>query len=269
MKKALKNIDKIKDASVSEKDNAEKIKSLLEIGDLINDHLGTFNDPKKINEWRNFLWIFVAKFTPWDSERLKNLYKRFASTRDEEVEEQQNRSSLGGNNANRYSSTSNSNTSSLLGQRPVPSLLQNYNINSSERKKSSSNSDFWRGGGERDAWDNNYKNSNSRPPTASSSFHNNKNYHRSADYDSHNHQHHQSSHSTNNSRYNVYSPNSSFNTNHHRLDHNTSSHSYNDHLNAVNTSHHQNYFSPNDFSSRSKANPYEHYKYVNLKKYSI
>ena len=246
VKKALKNIDKIKEMGVSEKDNTEKVKSLLEIGDLINDHLGAFNDPKKINEWRNFLWIFVAKFTTWDFERLKNLYKRFASNRDEEAEEQQQRSSV---NINR---SLNSN-SSMLNSRS--------SSNNSSDKKKSSNSEYWRGDN-RDS--SNYKNSNRPPSLLSTSFHNTNHYHRgSADHDSHN-QHY------NNARFgfrdnnNTYSPNTSFSNNHRQSDHNTSNmnHSYSEHADIGGGAHHQNYYASNDFSSRPKGSLNEHYKYV-------
>jgi hypothetical protein len=84
VKRALKNID-IKESSLSEKDPLERIKKhLLEIGDVINDYLSTYSDPDKIKEWRSYLWIFVSKFTTWNSERLKNLYKKFANSREEE-----------------------------------------------------------------------------------------------------------------------------------------------------------------------------------------
>jgi hypothetical protein len=79
VKKALKNLDVKED-----KDHVEKMRLyLLEIGDTINEYLSSFSDPEKIKEWRNFLWTFVAKFTTWDSERLKNVYRKFANTRDE------------------------------------------------------------------------------------------------------------------------------------------------------------------------------------------
>jgi len=249
VKKALKNIDKIKESGVSEKDNSEKIKSLLEIGDLINDHLGAFNDPKKITEWRNFLWIFVAKFTPWDSERLKNLYKRFANSRDEESEEQQQKST-------QYSSNKSLNSnSSSLSHRPSSSS----NNNNNNEKKKPSNSEYWRG----DNLDNsNYKNSNRPTPPSllSSNFHNTNNYHRgSNDYDGGHNQFH---HSRFNFRDNnsTYSPNTSFSSNH-RSDHNTSNmnHSYSEHS-EIGNAHHQNYYSPNDFSSRPKGNHTEPYK---------
>ncbi len=84
VKKALKNID-IKEANISEKDHLEKVKRhLLEIGDKINDHLSIYTDPDKIKEWRNYLWYFVSKFTTMNFERLKNLYRKFASTRDQD-----------------------------------------------------------------------------------------------------------------------------------------------------------------------------------------
>lgn len=86
VKKALKNID-IRETNLSEKDHLEKIKKhLLEIGDKINDHLTLYSDPEKIKLWRNYLWVFVSKFTSsWNWEKIKNLYKKFANTRDEEL----------------------------------------------------------------------------------------------------------------------------------------------------------------------------------------
>jgi hypothetical protein len=140
VKKALKNIYIIEDTS-KEKDHLELIQRyLLEIGDKINDYLTMYSDPEKINKWRNYLWVFVSKFTSsWTYERIKNLYKKFAKSRDEEIIKNSNnqdpfssdfsqnnknninsnnkngnkygRYSMGGNNDNnkKYSNNNNSN----------------------------------------------------------------------------------------------------------------------------------------------------------------
>lgn len=82
VRRALKNID-VKGSSISEKDQIDRIKKhLLEIGDKISDSLTKYSDPDKIKEWRNYLWIFVSKFTTWSSERLKNVYKKLSKSRD-------------------------------------------------------------------------------------------------------------------------------------------------------------------------------------------
>ena len=81
VRKALKNID-VKGSNISEKDQIEKIKKhLLEIGDKISDCLIKYSDPDKIKLWRNYLWIFVSKFTTWSAERLKNVYKKLSKSR--------------------------------------------------------------------------------------------------------------------------------------------------------------------------------------------
>lgn len=85
MKNALKNIDPKE--SLNEREHIDKIKRhILEIGDKINDHLTAYSDPEKIKEWRNYLWVFVSKFTSsWSWERIRNLYKKFANSRDDEL----------------------------------------------------------------------------------------------------------------------------------------------------------------------------------------
>lgn len=85
MKNALKNIDP--QGSMNEREHIQKIKNhILEIGDKINDHLTAYSDPEKIKEWRNYLWVFVAKFTStWSWQRIKDLYKKFAMSRDDEL----------------------------------------------------------------------------------------------------------------------------------------------------------------------------------------
>ena len=85
VRKALKNID-VKGSNIPEKDQVEKIKKhLLEIGDKINDCLSRYSDPDKIKQWRNYLWIFVSKFTTWSAERLKTVYKKLSKTRDAKI----------------------------------------------------------------------------------------------------------------------------------------------------------------------------------------
>ena len=258
VKKALKRID-IKEACITEKEHLAKIKRyLLEIGDTINDHLTTYSDPEKIKEWRTFLWIFVSKFTSWDSERLKNLFKKFDSSRDEE-QHQFNQQPSGTSNRSQ-------NNSSLMGHRPGPSLSpghQKYsNYSSSSDKKS------WRGGGgdssysstikrEADDWgvhsNNNYKHSN-RP--SSNSFTPNSNYHR-ADYESSGHNHHPY-HNSAHPRYNhnVFSPNSNFSSNSH---HNSTS-SLNHSFGGEHLSGDAHYYSPNEFSRSNKSGSSDHYK---------
>lgn len=85
VKNALKNIDPPN--SLSERERIDRIKRhILEIGDKINDHLTAYSDPERIKEWRNYLWVFVAKFTStWSWERIKDLYKKFAVSRDHEL----------------------------------------------------------------------------------------------------------------------------------------------------------------------------------------
>lgn len=85
VKNALKNIDP--PGGLSEREHIERIKRhILEIGDKINDHLTAYSDPEKIKEWRNYLWVFVAKFTStWSWQRIKDLYKKFAMSRDDEL----------------------------------------------------------------------------------------------------------------------------------------------------------------------------------------
>ena len=85
VRKALKNID-VKGSNISEKDQVEKIKKhLLEIGDRINECLSRYSDPDRIKQWRNYLWIFVSKFTTWSAERLKTVYKKLSKSRDAKV----------------------------------------------------------------------------------------------------------------------------------------------------------------------------------------
>ena len=93
VKHALKNIDVKLDASrsshaslASDKEHLERLRRhLLEIGDKINDNLSRYTDPDKISEWRNYLWIFVSKFTSTiNYKRLKSLYRKFANSRDED-----------------------------------------------------------------------------------------------------------------------------------------------------------------------------------------
>lgn len=93
MKHALKNIDP--QQSMNEREHIEKIKRhILEIGDKINDHLTAYSDPEKIKEWRNYLWVFVSKFTStWSWQRIKDLYKKFALLRDDEDQLQTSSSS--------------------------------------------------------------------------------------------------------------------------------------------------------------------------------
>jgi chromodomain-helicase-DNA-binding protein 1 len=186
VKKALKNID-VKDGKI-EKEDFERVKRhLLEIGDKINDHLTKYSDANKIKEWRNNLWIFVSKFTTMSYDRLKQLYIKFASTRDQEEINKQMTSSIssGGNSgnnnsSNRYNSATSHNNSSSYNK---------YN-NNNEHKQRSSNSDFWKNEKYFDTKHKNYNNSlsNNYSNNSSSNRHSFSNYnHASFDHDNFNH----------------------------------------------------------------------------------
>jgi len=85
VKRALKNID-VKETGISDEHEMDKIKRhLLEIGDRINECVSRYSDPELIKEWRTNLWIFVSKFTTWTPDRLKNVFKKLAKSRDDRL----------------------------------------------------------------------------------------------------------------------------------------------------------------------------------------
>ena len=85
VKHALKNID-VKETGINDEHEMDKIKRhLLEIGDRINECLSRYSDPDLIKDWRTNLWIFVSKFTTWTPDRLKNVFKKLAKTRDDRL----------------------------------------------------------------------------------------------------------------------------------------------------------------------------------------
>ncbi|XP_050400629.1 chromodomain-helicase-DNA-binding protein 1 isoform X1 [Patella vulgata] len=75
VKKALKQLDNPEDG-LNEKEQINHMKScLLKIGDRIAECLERINDQERIRLWRNYLWLFVSRFTELDASKLHKLYK--------------------------------------------------------------------------------------------------------------------------------------------------------------------------------------------------
>lgn len=159
VKKALKNIDMPKEGgNLNERDHIERIKpNILEIGDTINDHLTMYSDPDKIKLWRNYLWVFVAKFTSnWSWERIKNLYKKFSESRDDPLYKPLDFKSNPNNNNNNNSNSNYKNYDSSNNNNNNKS----FNPTSTSSFSNSGNHMYNHGGSQKyyNKYDNNNKN---------------------------------------------------------------------------------------------------------------
>ncbi|CAE1322927.1 CHD2 [Acanthosepion pharaonis] len=88
-KKSLKQLSN-GDDSMSEKEQMNQTRQcLLKIGDRIHECLAEYNNPDKIKEWRNYLWIFVSEFTDLSANKLYKLYRTAAKRRENEQEQKE------------------------------------------------------------------------------------------------------------------------------------------------------------------------------------
>ncbi|CAI9733833.1 chromodomain-helicase-DNA-binding protein 1-like isoform X2 [Octopus vulgaris] len=89
VKKSLKQLSN-PDDSLSEKELMNQTRQcLLKIGDHIHDRLAGYNNPERIKEWRNYLWIFVSEFAEASPKKLYKLYRTAVKKREEEQEQRE------------------------------------------------------------------------------------------------------------------------------------------------------------------------------------
>ncbi|KAK3096752.1 hypothetical protein FSP39_002924 [Pinctada imbricata] len=84
VKRALKRLDNPEEGLTEKEQLIHTRQCLLKIGDRINECMANYNDPEIIKMWRNYLWIFVSKFTEFDAKKLHKLYKKTHRKREEE-----------------------------------------------------------------------------------------------------------------------------------------------------------------------------------------
>ncbi|ESO89597.1 hypothetical protein LOTGIDRAFT_218699 [Lottia gigantea] len=75
VKKALKQLDNPEEG-LTEKEQLNHMKScLLKIGDRISECLERISDQERARLWRNYLWLFVSRFTELEANKLHKLYR--------------------------------------------------------------------------------------------------------------------------------------------------------------------------------------------------
>ncbi|XP_041371367.1 chromodomain-helicase-DNA-binding protein 1-like isoform X2 [Gigantopelta aegis] len=89
VKRALNQLDHPEDGLTEKEQIMHMRRCLLKVGDHIHEYLGKMTDPDLIKKWRNFLWMFVARFTELDHIKLHKLYKHAVKKRGDVEERSQ------------------------------------------------------------------------------------------------------------------------------------------------------------------------------------
>ncbi|XP_062610883.1 chromodomain-helicase-DNA-binding protein 1-like isoform X1 [Saccostrea cucullata] len=143
VKKALKRLDN-PDEGLSDREQLVHTRQcLLKIGDRINECMAHYNDPEVIKQWRNFLWIFVSKFTEFDAKKLHKLYKHAHRKREEEQEQEGGNnkpqtSERPGNHVDRQSEGKKNKRPAEFGEAEKASKRQQHEHRTKEHKSSTS-----------------------------------------------------------------------------------------------------------------------------------